>query len=173
MNEEQFRAFYEESGPALVGQLYAMIGDAAEAQDCVQEAFIKAWTHRENLETQGNPTAWVRTTAYRLSVSRWRRASSLLRAYQRHGATPHVEPPNELSSDVAAAMRQLPLPLRQVLVLHYLCDLPLEEIASETGLALGTVKSRLHRAREQMALVMGPEHRPNLAVRTLPTACAF
>lgn len=73
MDEQAFDAFYAGSVGRLIGQLYAMIGDRAEAQDVVQEAFVRAWERRDALDKDGAPEAWVRTVAYRLAVSRWRR----------------------------------------------------------------------------------------------------
>ena len=46
MTEEEFDAFYHASFARLVGQIYAMCGNVAEAQDCVQEAFVRAWDKR-------------------------------------------------------------------------------------------------------------------------------
>ncbi len=78
MDELEFDEFYQASFPRLVGQLSAMTGSLAEAQDCVQEAFVRAWLHRSSLSTVGSPDAWVRTVAWRLAVSRWRRAKQAL-----------------------------------------------------------------------------------------------
>ena len=60
---------------------------------------------------------------------------------------------------LVAALKALPLGFRQVLVLHYLADLPVERVAGELGIAVGTVKSRLARARQALArqLVDGEE----------------
>ena len=50
-----------------------MIGDLAEAQDCVQEAFARAWLRWDSLtDGRGDPVGWVKTTAYRLAISHWR-----------------------------------------------------------------------------------------------------
>jgi RNA polymerase sigma-70 factor (ECF subfamily) len=46
-----------------VGQLYAMTGDQAEAQDAVQEAFVRAWARRSKIDRDHEPEAWVRVTA--------------------------------------------------------------------------------------------------------------
>ncbi len=73
MNEQEFDEFYAGSFPRLVGQLYAMTGSFAEAQDCVQEAFVRAWQHRKELAVVASPEAWVRTCAWRLAVSRRQR----------------------------------------------------------------------------------------------------
>ncbi len=85
MDAAEFDAFFTGSARRLVGQLTLLIGDHAEAQDCVQEAFVRAWNHRHSLSRDGHPEAWVRTTARRLAVSRWRRVAAGLRAYARKG----------------------------------------------------------------------------------------
>ena len=74
LSPEEFSDFYAASFRRLVGHLYAMTGDRAEAQDAVQEAFVRAWSHRGQLDRHGAPEAWVRATAWRIAVSRWHRA---------------------------------------------------------------------------------------------------
>jgi RNA polymerase sigma-70 factor (ECF subfamily) len=75
LEADEFDAFYATSFSRLVNQVHDMTGDRDEAQDCVQEAFERAWSHRRTLDVSGSPEAWVRTTAYRLAVSHWRRAA--------------------------------------------------------------------------------------------------
>jgi RNA polymerase sigma-70 factor, ECF subfamily len=74
MSPDEFTEFYAASFRRLVGQLYAMTGDGAEAQDAVQEAFVRAWANRSKLDASASPDAWVRATAWRIAVSRWHRA---------------------------------------------------------------------------------------------------
>ncbi|MGB6577928.1 MAG: sigma factor [Streptosporangiaceae bacterium] len=74
VEREEFADLYAVSFQRLVGQLYAMIGDQSEAQDAVQEAFVRAWARRGKIDRNGAPEAWVRVTAWRIAVSRWRRA---------------------------------------------------------------------------------------------------
>ena len=74
MSEAEFDDFYTASFSRLVGHLYVMLGSFAEAQDCVQEAFVRAWDHRATLAGVQAPEAWVRQVAWRVAVSRWRRA---------------------------------------------------------------------------------------------------
>ena len=159
MEAEEFDDFYTASFHRLVGQIYAMIGDRDEAQECVQEAFVRAWAHRRRLERLQAPEAWVRTTAYRLAVSRWRR--TLLarrdpdRALQPQRDTGPLDPDHVA---LVRALRRLPEPQRRVLVLHHLCDLPVAAVAAEVGVPVGTVKPRLSRGRA--ALVALLEERP-------------
>ena len=76
MTDDQFRAFYTAAFSRVVGQVYLLTGDLGEAQDVVQEAFIRGWDHRRRFASGDNPEAWIRTVAHRLAVSRWRAARS-------------------------------------------------------------------------------------------------
>lgn len=155
MDDAAFDAFYAAHVRRLVGQLYAMTGDLAEAQDCVQDAFVKAWLQRRRLEAGGNPAAWVRTTAWRIAVSRWRRGTAMLRAHRRHGPPPDVAEPAPVDTALADALRALVPEQRRAIVLHYLCDLPVADIAVETGARPGTVRVRLSRGRAALARQLG------------------
>lgn len=90
----EFDAFYAESVGRLIGHLYAMTGDLAEAQDVVQEAFARAWERRTELDLNGAPEAWVRTVAWRLAVSRWRKVRTALAFARRQGPPPPFRPRN-------------------------------------------------------------------------------
>lgn len=147
----EFDAFYAGSVRRLVGQLYAMTGNAAEAQDVVQEAFVRAWDRRAQLAGVDNPEAWVRTVAYRLAVSRWRKARNMAIAWRRHGPPPDVAGPEVDNPALVAALRLLPEEQRRAIVLHHLCDLSVEQVAAETGAPTGTVKARLSRGRAALA----------------------
>jgi RNA polymerase sigma-70 factor, ECF subfamily len=156
MNEAEFDEFYTASFRRVTNQVAAMIGDRDEAQECVQEAFVRAWSHRRKLSTVGYPEAWVRTTAYRLAVSRWRRMTRGRRPPDRALAPPVVAP--EANPDhvaLVAALAQLPLEQRQALVLHHLADLPVREVAHEVGVPEGTIKARLSRGRTALAALLG------------------
>ena len=125
MDAEEFDACYTISFSRVVNQVHALIGDRDEAQDCVQEAFVRAWSHRGRLDVTAHPEAWVRSTAYHLAVSRWRRVvrsrRSPDRALQPLGDQP---PPDEARVELLRALGQLPPDQRRALVLHHLCDIP-------------------------------------------------
>ena len=157
MDEAAFDALYAGSSRRLVGQLYAMTGDLAEAQDCVQEAFVKAWQHRHRLTSDGNPEGWVRTTAWRLAMSRWRRATAVARAYRRHGMPADITIPETFDPDLAEALATLAPEQRRAVVLFYLCDLSVEAISLETGVRPGTIRVQLSRGRAALAQALG-EH---------------
>lgn len=154
MDEEQFDRLYAESFARLVGQIYAMCGSLAEAQDCVQEAFIRAWDHRRTLDRSGHPEAWVRTTAYRLSVSRWRKARRAFRQPDRALEPQLNAEPTPDRVAIATALEQLPADQRRAIVLYHLCDLSVAEVADEVGSPTGTVKARLSRGRATLARLL-------------------
>lgn len=151
MDADEFDAFYTGSVHRLVGVLFTMTGDLAEAQDVVQEAFVRAWDRRRSLSRSENPEAWVRTVAWRLAVSRWRRTRSAMTAWRRHGPAPDVPEPDVEHLVLAQALRRLPEHHRRAIVLHYLCDLSVEQVAAETGSPVGTVKVHLLRGRTALA----------------------
>lgn len=155
MDEAEFDDFYTTSFHRLVGQLYAMVGDREEARDCVQEAFVKAWSQRRVLDRVQHPEAWVRTTAYRLAVSRWRRRRKDDRVRDRSQLRDQPTAPDETRVALVRALQQLPDDQRRALVLHHLCDLSVAAVAAETGAPVGTVKARLSRGRTALAALLG------------------
>jgi RNA polymerase sigma-70 factor (ECF subfamily) len=157
MTEEEFDAFYATAFPRLTGQLYAFTGDHGEAQDVVQEAFVRAWDRRREFLADGAPEAWIRTVAMRLAVSRWRRARRWLELVRRTPPPEHTPGPGPERTALVAALRTLPEAQRRALVLHHLCDLSVEQVASETGAPVGTVKARLSRGRAALARVLAAE----------------
>ncbi|MFI1169500.1 SigE family RNA polymerase sigma factor [Streptomyces sp. NPDC020801] len=151
MTDEEFDAFYAAAFPRLTGQLYAFTGDHGEAQDVVQEAFVRAWCQRQDFFADAAPEAWIRTVAMRLAVSRWRRARRWLELVRFTTPPEHVAGPEPERTALVAALRRLPEAQRMAVVLHHLCDLSVEQVASETGVPVGTVKTRLSRGRAALA----------------------
>ncbi|MCM0621238.1 RNA polymerase sigma factor [Nocardioides bruguierae] len=158
MDEVEFDDFYAASYARVVGQVHAMIGSRDEAEECVQEAFARAWAHRRRLSAAEHPEAWVRTTAHRLAVSRWRRVVRGRRPADRAVATPvTAPPPDERRVALLAALARLPEDQRRALVLHHLADLPVREVAREVGAPEGTVKARLSRGRTALGALLADE----------------
>jgi RNA polymerase sigma-70 factor, ECF subfamily len=155
MDAEEFDSFYAASFNRLVGQLYAMVGNRDEAQECVQEAFVRAWSHRRQLANAHAPEAWVRTTAYRLAVSRWRRTVRARRdpdrALQPQQHADGVGPDHVV---LVEALSLLPEAQRRAIVLHHVCDLPVSAVAAEVGAPEGTVKARLSRGRAALMALL-------------------
>lgn len=151
MEREEFADFYAASFQKLVGQLYAMTGDQAEAQDAVQDAFVRAWARRGKIDANQAPEAWIRTTAWRIAVSRWRRARDGIRLGSLTARPESTAGPTPDRVAFTDALRKVPAEQRRALVLYHLCDLTIEQIAAETGVRAGTVKARLARGRTALA----------------------
>ena len=155
MSGTGFDEFYASTYRRVVGQLYAMIGDLGEAEDAVQEAYTRAWQRWTSLRDYTDPEAWVRTVAFRVAVSSWRKAVNRLTAHYRHGAPAEVPDLDPEHVTLVSALRKLPLDQRRALVLRHVVGLTVDDIAHETSVAAGTVKSRLSRGRQALAVEIG------------------
>lgn len=156
---EEFDDLYAAAFPRLVRQLTLMTGDADAAQDAVQEAFVRAWSRRRTLRAADQPEAWIRTTAWRLAVSRFRRLRRGWELTLRHQPPATVAEPSPDRVLVEQALAAVPQSQRRVLVLHYLCDRSIEQISAETGTPAGTVKSWLARGRRSLAQLLDTEEK--------------
>ncbi|WNI24401.1 SigE family RNA polymerase sigma factor [Streptomyces sp. ITFR-16] len=146
-DSDAFDAFYAATAKRLVATVYAVTGDLGEAEDAVQEAYVRAWQRWDKVSAAGDPLPWVRTVAVRLAISTWRRTRGRLRAHFRHGAPVDVPGLSEDRVALVGALGELNSEQRRAVVLHHLLDLPVEEVARETGVSSGAVRTRLHRAR--------------------------
>jgi RNA polymerase sigma-70 factor, ECF subfamily len=152
MADDSFEEFYDATYHRLLRQLVLVTGDRGDAEDLLQDAYGRAAVRWRRLRDYQAPEAWVRRVALRLATDRARRtrrrAAALLRL------RPPQSPSIELSADsldLYNALRGLPASQRQAVVLHHLVGLPVEEIASQLNVPVGTVKSRLSRGRAALA----------------------
>ena len=151
MDREEFTSFYTAAFHRLVGQLYAMTGDQAEAQDAVQEAFVRAWARHAKLDKDGAPETWIRVTAWRIAASRWRRTRDGSGRLRLAAQPDSIAGPSPDRVAFIEALRKVPAEQRRAIVLYHLCDLTVEQVAAETGVPTGTVKARLARGRAALA----------------------
>lgn len=150
----EFDEFYRATGRRTLRYAYAVTGDLAAAQDLTQEAYIRAWQRWPAISGYDQVEAWLRLVVTRLANDRWRRLAVHRRFMA--GARPALpaQPPGEDTVLLAGALRQLPVPQRRVLAMHYLLDLPVSHIAAEVGVPEGTVKSWLSRGRTALATLL-------------------
>jgi RNA polymerase sigma-70 factor (ECF subfamily) len=150
----EFQEFYEANYGRIVAMVAAVLGDRDEAEDVAQETFARALTRWSRLAGYELPEAWIRRVALRIAIDSGRRRRRRGRTAQRLSAQrqlPDPEPGDALRyTALGAALLKLPLREREVVVLHYLADLPVEAIARDCELPLGTVKTRLAAGRQHL-----------------------
>jgi RNA polymerase sigma-70 factor (ECF subfamily) len=159
---ESFDEFYLGTRGTLLGQLTAMTADPEVAKEVLQDAYAQAWQRWSRVSRLDDPAGWVRTVAWRRSVSAFRRqmaADRFLRMVGRARADASQTIPVEEVLDVQDALRLLPDKHRRTLVLHDLCGLTMDQVADETGVPVGTVKSRLARGRAALRSHLGSNYR--------------
>lgn len=145
---------------------WAILGDEAEARDAAQEACVQAWRHLPRLREADRFDAWL----MRILVNACRmrlRARSRTRVREIR-LDPGLDRPGPASDDpanhaeadaVARAFDRLRPDSRALLVLHHLGHQPVAAIAEALGIPPGTVKSRLHTARAELARALEWERR--------------
>ena len=138
-----------------------ILGNHADAEEAVQEAFLRAWRFRDSLSAVPSIRPWLYRVVVNACYSKLRR--EIPHRDRRAGDEPlhHVPAPGadpetsaaqgEVAETVLAALQQLPLSLRVPVVLRYYADLSERDIALAIGRRPGTVKSRLHEARRRLA----------------------
>ena len=146
--------------PHLRAVAQSLSRNAADADDLVQECLIKAWSHRESFTPGTNLRAWLftilRNTFYTMTRKRQREVADPSGAY---AATLRSEPVQEWRAqleDLRRALDSLPAHHRESLILVAAAGLSYEEAAEICGCAVGTIKSRVNRARAQLAGLLNP-----------------
>ena len=144
--------------PALRAFAWSLSRNGSDADDLVQDTLIKAWTHRDKFEPGTNLRAWLftilRNTFYPSTVRKRREVSD---ESGKHAASLHAAPTQDWSVALRAlqgALQKLPDEHREALVLVGAAGLTYEEAAEICGCALGTIKSRVNRARARLLKIM-------------------
>jgi RNA polymerase sigma-70 factor (ECF subfamily) len=161
--------------PALRAFAWSLSHNAADADDLVQDTLIKAWTHREKFEPGTNLRAWLftilRNTYYTTTV---RRRREIADENGKHAASLSAGPTQDWTvamRALQAALKQLPDEHREALILVGAAGLTYDEAAEICGCALGTIKSRVNRARARLLRLMDAEEASDtFAVENLVTA---
>jgi RNA polymerase sigma-70 factor (ECF subfamily) len=151
--EELFRAHYER----LVRSLTVACGDAEQAADAVQEAFVRAHVRWRRLRRYDDPVGWVRRVAINLIRDQHRRSKRKDRALARLAAVPAMPEGVPRHDALSELLDELAPQQRTAVALYYVEDLSVAEIATAMGLAEGSVKSHLHDARRRLRKVIGEE----------------
>jgi RNA polymerase sigma-70 factor (ECF subfamily) len=140
----------------------SLTGNADSGLDVLQEVWIKVLRGIRKLKEPGSLRSWLYSITHGVAVDRIRRSASRERAEQAElEGFEEAEEPSFDEEDAAAiheALSQIGFRHREVLVLHFLEDLSVAEIAAVVGCSVGTVKSRMHYAKRAMKeILMGGE----------------
>ena len=142
----------------LYAYVFELVQNEQASLDVVQETFITAARHIAGLRDDAKLGSWLFGIAHQRCAQRWRKQNRETRALEELAEAPadFDDDPGELlvrreqEAEFMTALNRLPLPQRSALLLHYLEDFSIEEIADITGVSAGTVKSRLHYAKRAL-----------------------
>jgi RNA polymerase sigma-70 factor (ECF subfamily) len=159
MEPAHFERVYREHAGQVYGLCLRMTGQPALAEDCAQECFISAWRAFDRFEARSQVSTWLHRIAVNTVLSQRRRhpGDALRHAGELDEAALRIVgqagPAN--TADLEAALQRLPQGARDVLVLVGIYGHTHEEAADMLGIAIGTSKAQLHRARRLMAQQLG------------------
>lgn len=154
LSQAEFNRLVADHGAALYRLAFRLIGDRIEAEDVVQDAFRSAWSARENYQPDRGDRAWLATILRRRAADSYRKRH--LKLVLAGDSTPEVESHDadplggDYSDEMQRALDQLPGELRETLLLVIVAELTHQEAADVLQVPLGTVLSRVSRARGRL-----------------------
>ena len=146
--------------PRLRRYARALLGDRAAADDLVQDTLERAWSRIAQWRLGSDMRAWLFSIMHNLRVDQLRRPSLATEPVDEDALVAATRPTqaDELEmKELESALRQLPAEYREVLLLVALEELSYEQVAATLGIPLGTVMSRLSRARERLRRLLAAE----------------
>jgi RNA polymerase sigma-70 factor, ECF subfamily len=140
---------------SLYGTAYRMTRNSHDAEDLVQETFLRAYRGFDRYQPGTNVRAWLYTILYRVRTDAFRKAGRTLRTVEMADHhEPAVAPPQDAlhagGEDVSRALMSLPEVFRTAVVLRDVEEFTYEEIARIMEVPVGTVMSRIYRGRAQL-----------------------
>ncbi len=161
-SDAAWEALIQQHQEAVFRLAYLLTGDASDAEDVAQEAFIRAFRSLDRFDSARPWRPWVLSITANLARNRRRsvgRYIANLSRFARMNPEPALNPEGEVAEQQRAralwrAVRRLELPDQEVIYLRYFLELSVEEAAAVLQVAEGTVKSRLHRALNRLRMVV-------------------
>ena len=158
-----FERLYREHVGRVYGLCLRMTRDPAIAEDCTQETFINAWKALARFETRSSLATWLHRIAVNVALAKRRKATIVIESSGDDDeeiieSDWTLETPLEVN-EIEAAIERLPEGARDVLVLHAIYGYSHVEAAQMLGVAEGTCKAQLHRARSLLREKLGVEVR--------------
>jgi RNA polymerase sigma-70 factor, ECF subfamily len=156
LSRAEFAELIHEHAPALYRIAYRMVGECHDAEDVVQETLRSAWACRERYEQGRGQRAWLATILRRRVIDQWRRVGRRMVLAGEGLVDVAIESEDPAAGGYTDEMQQalaaLPEELRESLLLVVVGELTHQETADALGVPLGTVLSRVSRARERLRI---------------------
>jgi len=157
MTEREVRRAFDEHQDAVYNFALRLTGDTGTAEDLAQECFLQLVRDRARFDpSRGTLRAFLLGVVRNLAHKHWRQAQRIDPLDEDLAGPEPDLTAGEVSQVVGAAVQSLAPLQREALILFEYEGLTLEEIASLTGSDTGTIKSRLHRARERLRRILAP-----------------
>lgn len=158
-SKEDFDRLYQETYQRIFRTLVAITGSPAAAEDCAQEAFLKAYQGWKDWKEDAPPQAWVHRIAINTALSyrrkqRLREVGEVLRRLGRPAEADPTEP--DLGPDIVRELGRLPPKLAATIVLRHLHGYTNREIGTILAIPESTVASRLAEAKKTLRARLGP-----------------
>jgi RNA polymerase sigma factor (sigma-70 family) len=153
--DDEYAWFFRAEFPAVVRTVHLIVRDRGRAEEIAQDAFMRLHVHWAKVSRYERPDAWVRRVAIRLAARAARRER--IRPSLERGAVPDPVEGRAPDLDLLRAVAELPMRQRVAVVLFYLEDRPLPEIAHVLDCSSGAAKILLHRARRSLAVRLREE----------------
>ena len=152
-DDTQLNALIDQHLPELIGRACRLTGSRTEADDLVQDAILRAWRYRAQFETGTNGRAWLHRILMNTFINGYRRKRRETDVLAQVGVEldedtmPIGLSDTAVGDEVELALAELPEEFRAVIVRVDVDEQSYREVADELGCPIGTVMSRLHRAR--------------------------
>ncbi|MBI5266861.1 MAG: sigma-70 family RNA polymerase sigma factor [candidate division Zixibacteria bacterium] len=147
----------------LMNVIGRMLSSTEEAEDIVQETFVRVYQHRQSFNFQHCLSTWIYTIGLNLARNelRKRRKFKFFEIGDMQGNEPELsvemKMPTRLPETIDLAVKQLPAKYREAFILRDVEEMPYEEVAKVLDVPLGTVKSRVNRARLMLRDALQPK----------------
>jgi RNA polymerase sigma-70 factor (ECF subfamily) len=156
-----FEAIYRAHNAAIYALCRRMVGDEREARDLVQDVFVRAWQRLPTFKGQSALATWMHRLAVNVVLEHMRSAKRDLARFVDDDDTTDTLPATRGASpdtqmDIDRAVAQLPAGARSVFVLHDIHGYSHDEISQMTGIAAGTARAQLFRARRALMRLLDP-----------------
>jgi RNA polymerase sigma-70 factor (sigma-E family) len=160
--DDEFSDFFTSRFDRARRSVYALCGNWSEAEEITQHAFVKVYAKWPRI-SRDNPDAYLRTVATRLFLDTRRRGRGREHAVAEPPDQPSYDPDGHERHSLLAALQYVPTKQRATLVLRFLHDLSIEQVAEALNCSAGTVKSQTARGLHTLRAVYRAANTPERA----------